>query len=107
MKIVITLSGLLMLRNNQDSVKQQNQFRDKIKGDNYSTDFITQRENKEKCFICGSQIDFHDSLILTLLKLERNISTIETIFCSTCLSRADLDIFEEYKHAFSKNIKSG
>ena len=93
-------------KNNQDSLNNKT-GQSKNNGDNLLADFITQRENKEKCFICGSQIDFQDSLILTLLKLERNISTIETIFCSTCLSRSDLDIFEEYKHAFSKNIKSG
>jgi hypothetical protein len=75
-------------------------------GDSQLAYFIAPREKKEKCFICGSQIDFHDSLILTLLKLDRNISTIETIFCSNCLSRSDLHIFEEYKQAFSKNLKS-
>ena len=79
----------------------------KKKGYNLLPDFITQRQNKERCFICGNRIDFHESLILTLLKLERNISALETFFCSTCLSRSDLDIFEDYKHAFSKNLKSG
>ena len=79
----------------------------KKKGDNLLADFITQRQNKERCFICGNQIDFHESLILTLLKLERNISSLETFFCSTCLSRSDLEIFEEYKQAFSKNLKLG
>jgi|SoiMethySBSTD1v2_1073268.scaffolds.fasta_scaffold132873_2 hypothetical protein len=76
-------------------------------GDDLVADFIAQRQNKERCFICGNRIDFHESLILTLLKLERNISALETFFCSTCLSRSDLDIFEDYKHAFSKNLKSG
>jgi hypothetical protein len=75
-------------------------------GEELLSDFITKRQNKEKCFICGSKIDFHESLILTLLKLERNVSTLESFFCSTCLSRSDPLIFEEYKLAFSKNLKS-
>jgi hypothetical protein len=99
------LSGL-RAKKNQDSLNN-NPIQSKNNGDSLLADFITQHENKEKCFICGSQIDFQESLILTLLKLERNISTIETIFCSTCLSRSDLHLFEEYKHAFSKKLKSG
>ena len=99
------LSGL-RAKKNRDSLNN-NPVQSKNNGDSLLADFIAQRENKEKCFICGSQIDFKESLILTLLKLERNINTIETIFCSTCLSRSDLLIFEEYKHAFSKKLKSG
>ena len=74
--------------------------------DNLLTEFITQRENKEKCFICSNRINFHDNLIMTLLKLETNISTLDTIFCSACLTCYDLHIFEEYKRAFSKKLKS-
>ena len=99
------LSGI-NARKNQDLFNNKT-IKSQKNGDRLLTDFITQRENKERCFICNSQIDFHDSLILTLLKLEKNISTVETIFCSTCLSRSDLHIFEEYRHAFSKNLKSG
>ena len=99
------LSGL-RAKKNRDSLNN-NPVQSKNNGDSLLADFIAQRENKEKCFICGSQIDFHESLILTLLKLERNISTLDTMFCSTCLSRSDLHIFEEYKNAFSKNLKSG
>ncbi len=85
--------------NNKTILSQKN-------GDNLLTEFITQRENKEKCFICGNRINFHDNLIMTLLKLERNISTLDTIFCSTCLTCSDLHIFEEYKRAFSNKLKS-
>ncbi len=98
------LSGL-HIKKNQNSLSHKT-FQSQGKGDGLLADFITQRENKEKCFICSSQIDFQDSLVLTLLKLEKNISTLETIFCSTCLSRSDPHIFEEYRHAFSKNLKS-
>ena len=98
------LSGL-HAKKNQDSLNN-NLVQNKNKGDSLLAEFITQRENKEKCFICGSKIDFQESLVLTLLKLERNISTLETIFCSMCLSRSDLYIFEEYRHAFSKKLKS-
>lgn len=76
----------------------------KNKENNLLANFITQRQNKEKCFICGSQVDFRETLILTLLKLERNIGTLETFFCSACLSSSDLHVFEEYKHSFSKNL---
>ena len=96
----------LRAKQNRDSLNN-NPIQNKNNGDSLLADFITQREKKEKCFICGSQIDFKESLILTLLKLERNINNIETIICSTCLSRSDLHIFEEYKHAFSKKLKSG
>ncbi|MDQ3084557.1 MAG: hypothetical protein M3Q77_07045 [Thermoproteota archaeon] len=94
------------------SKKNQNSFKNKTvqsqkNGDSLLAEFITERENKEKCFICSKQINFHDNLIMTLLKLERNISTLDTIYCSTCLSRSDLHIFEEYKHAFSNKLKSG
>lgn len=91
--------------------KSQNSLNNKtsqsqINGDSQLANFITQRENKEKCFICRGQIDFQDGLVLTLLKLEKNISTLDTIFCSTCLSCSDPHIFEEYRHSFSKNLKS-
>jgi hypothetical protein len=95
----------LHARNNQNSLvnkKGQNQKN----GDNLLADFITQGKNKIKCFICGSKIDFQDSLILTLLKLEKNVNNIETIFCSTCLTCSDPHILKEYKFAFSKNLKS-
>lgn len=98
------LSGLHN-KKNQNSLNHKT-FQSQKNGDGPLADFITQRENKEKCFICRSQIDFHNSLVLTLLKLEKNISTLETIFCSTCLSCSDPHIFEEYRHAFSKNLKS-
>ena len=75
-------------------------------GDILLAEFITQRENKEKCFICSSRVNFHDNLIMTLLKLEKNISTLDTIFCSTCLTYFDPLIFEEYKRAFSNKLKS-
>jgi hypothetical protein len=75
-------------------------------GDILLEEFITHRENKEKCFICGNRVNFHDNLIMTLLKLERNISTLDTIFCSTCLTCFDLLIYEEYKRAFSNKLKS-
>jgi hypothetical protein len=75
-------------------------------GDLLLVEFITHRENKEKCFICGNRVNFHDNLIMTLLKLERNISTLDTIFCSTCLTCFDLLIYEEYKRAFSNKLKS-
>jgi hypothetical protein len=75
-------------------------------GDILLEEFITHRENKEKCFICGNRVNFHDNLIMTLLKLERNISTLDTIFCSTCLTCFDLLTYEEYKRAFSNKLKS-
>ena len=75
-------------------------------GDLLLEEFITHRENKEKCFICGNRVNFHDNLIMTLLKLERNISTLDTIFCSTCLTCFDLLIYEEYKRSFSNKLKS-
>lgn len=75
-------------------------------GDILLAEFITQRENKEKCFICSNRVNFHDNLIMTLLKLEKNISTLDTIFCSTCLTCFDPLIFEEYKRAFSNKLKS-
>jgi len=93
-----------------DTKKNQNSLNNKTdqtqkNADSLLADFIAQRQNKEKCFLCGNNVDFRDSLILTLLKLDRNIGIIETFFCSTCLSRSDLNIFEEYRHAFSKNLK--
>jgi hypothetical protein len=88
---------------NQDLLNNKTD-QSKNKEDNLLANFITQRQNKEKCFICGSQVDFRDTLILALLKLERNIGTLETFFCSECLSISDLNVFEEYKHAFSKNL---
>lgn len=93
----------LQAKKNQDLLNNKT-GRSKNKENNLLANFITQRQNKEKCFICGSQVDFRETLILTLLKLERNIGTLETFFCSECLSRTDLHIFEEYKHAFSKNL---
>jgi hypothetical protein len=96
----------LRAKKNRDLLNN-NPIQNKNNGDSLLADFITQRENKEKCFTCGSQIDFQDSLILALLKLERNLAIIETVFCSTCLSGSGLGVYEEYKHAFSKNIKSG
>src|SRR6476469_2946410 len=92
----------LHAKNNQDLLNNKT-GQSKNKEDNLLANFITQRQNKEKCFICGSKVDFRETLILTLLKLERNISTLETFFCSECLSRTDLHVFEKYKHAFSKN----
>jgi len=88
---------------NQDLLNNKTD-QSKNKEDNLLANFITQRQNKEKCFICGSQVDFRETLILALLKLERNIGTLETFFCSECLSSSDLHVFEEYKHAFSKNL---
>lgn len=75
-------------------------------GDILLAEFITQRENKEKCFICSNRVNFHDNLIMTLLKLERNVSTLDTIFCSSCLTCFDLHIYEEYKRAFSNKLNS-
>jgi len=75
-------------------------------GDILLAEFITQRENKEKCFICSNRVNFHDNLIMTLLKLEKNINTLDTIFCSTCLTCFDLSIFEGYKRAFTNQLKS-
>jgi hypothetical protein len=93
------------------TIKNQNSFRNTTvqsqkNGESLLTEFITQRENKEKCFICSNKINFHDGLIMTLLKLERNIGNLDTIFCSTCLSCSDTQIFEDYKHAFSNKLKS-
>ena len=93
----------LHAKNNQDLLNNKT-GQSKNKEDNLLANFITQRQNKEKCFICGSKVDFRETLILTLLKLERNISTLETFFCSECLSHTDLHVFEKYKHAFSKNL---
>ena len=63
------LSGL-------DTKKNQNSLNNKTvqsqkNGDILLADFITQRENKEKCFICSSQIDFQDSLVLTAIKTRK------------------------------------
>ncbi|TVP39611.1 hypothetical protein [Candidatus Nitrosocosmicus arcticus] len=98
------LSGLYA-KKNQNSFKNKT-IQSQKNGDSLLAEFITDRESKEKCFICSKEINFQDDLIMTLLKLERNISTLDTLFCSTCLSCSDLHIFEEYKHAFSNKIKS-
>ena len=98
-------------RSDLHTKKNKNSFNSKTvlnqkNGNMLLAEFITQRENKEKCFICSNQVNFHDNLIMTLLKLERNISALDTIFCSTCLSCSDHLIFEEYKRAFSSKLKS-
>lgn len=72
------LSGL-------DTKKNQNSLNNKTvqsqkNGDILLADFIIQRENKVKCFICSGQIDFQDSLVLKLLKLEKNISIWKQFF---------------------------
>ena len=72
------LSGI-NARKNQDLFNNKT-IKSQKNGDRLLTDFITQRENKERCFICNSQIDFHDSLILTLLKLEKNIKYQKQFF---------------------------
>jgi hypothetical protein len=98
-----SLSGLhtKKIKNPQNSRTDPSQKN----GDILMTEFITQRENKEKCFICGNRVNFHDNLILTLLKLERNINALDTIFCSTCLTCFDLPRYEEYKRAFLNKLK--
>ena len=61
------LSGL-HAKKNQNSLNNKT-VQGQKNGDSLLSDFITNREKKEKCFICGSQIDYHD---------ESDIDTIKT-----------------------------